>query len=719
MLGRNVIGSNTIHGIGIADAAGTQVLGNYIGVDTSGLLSKGNLGDGIRVLGTSSGTRIGGINDGEGNVVANNTGDGILVSSSSSTAAFILRNSIYNNGEQGIDLGADNGVSANDAGDTDTGSNGILNFPVLTAVSSASGGTTITGSFNSTANTTFRLEFFTNRPTIADAANGEGERYIGFTEVTTNGSGNATINLTLTDAWVNASSRISATATLISAGNYVATSEFAANVTATSSGIVVVDTNSDTSDGTTTSISALGAARGADGRISLREAITATNNTANGTGADRIVFAIPDMARTYESGTVNAAIPDNTTVTSTIPITNSGTVSDINVRVNINHTYDADLEITLIAPDGTRVQLAYQNGGANDNFTNTVFDDEASTAISAGAAPFTGSFRPLSPLWVLDGRSASGNWTLEVKDLATTDTGTLLDWGLTMSLNPTSGVVAPQIINAASALPSVTQALIIDGWTQAGYTTTPIIELTGNNAGTTRDGLTLASGSAGSTIRGFIINRFTGDGIEVNTSNSSVIEGNWIGLNTAGTAASANALRGINALNSTGLTIGGTSTASRNVISGNSQQGIYFDNVDNSFVYGNYVGTNAAGTGDINGTTSNTAQSGFVLLNGSSGNQIGNTSLAGARNVFSGNNHYGVEIQSLTSTNNTVVGNFIGTDVTGLAALGNTNGGFSFWGSGTGNLLGGNVIPGIWELGSGRKWCQRVADSGQLRGRGR
>jgi hypothetical protein len=226
----------------------------------------------------------------------------------------------------------------------------------------------------------------------------------------------------------------------------------------------------------------------------------------------------------------------------------------------------------------------------------------------------------------------------------------------------------------------------------------PIIELNGNNAGTLRDGLVLASGSSGSTIRGFIINRFTGDGIEINSSNSNVIEGNWIGLSNPGTSASANALRGLYAINSAGNTIGGTSTASRNVIAGNTQQGIYFDNIDTSFVYGNYIGTNAAGTADINGSTANTAQTGIVMLNGSSGNQIGNT-IAGARNVISGNNHYGAEVQGATSQNNTVSGNYIGTNYTGLAALGNTNGGFSFWGSGTGNSFVANVVAG--NLGQG------------------
>ena len=262
-----------------------------------------------------------------------------------------------------------------------------------------------------------------------------------------------------------------------------------------------------------------------------------------------------------------------------------------------------------------------------------------------------------------------------------------------------SGTGIQTISVGTTGLDSITDAVKIDAWTQSGWSSGPLIELNGGNTGTLKDGFHLASGSSGSTIRGFIVNRFTGDGIEINSSNNNVIEGNWIGLSNTGSSSSANALRGLYAINSTGLTIGGTSAASRNVISGNTQQGIYFDNIDNSFVYGNYVGTNATGTADINGSSSNTAQTGLVLINGSSGNNIGNSSLAGTRNVFSGNNHYGVEIQSATSTNNTVSGNYIGTDVTGLLGLGNVNGGFSFWGSGSGNLLANNVISANGSLG--------------------
>ncbi len=548
--GRNVISSNVIHGIGLTDAVSTYIYGNYIGTSAAGNVAKGNSGDGIRVQGTSSSSRIGWTTTTAANIIANNTGDGILVSSSSTTAASILGNSIYSNGEQGIDLGADNGNTINDAGDSDGGSNGTQNFPVISSATSSYTGTTLVGSVNSTANTRLRLEFFATRPAVADATYGEGERYLGFTTVTTDGSGNASYNFLLSNVWVNASDRITATATVDNNnGTFGGTSEFAVNTNATSSGVVVVDTTSDTSDGTTTSISSLGSSRGVDGRISLREAITATNNTTNGASADMIVFQI----------------------------------------------------------------------------------------------------------------FGSGLQTITV---------------------------------GATALPSVSQALLIDGWTQPGYTSSPVIELNGNNAGTTVSGLTLVSGSGGSTIRGLTINRFTGHGISITSSNNTVIEGNWIGVSNTGTAKSANALDGINASNSSGLTIGGSTTASRNVLSGNNQRGFFGDNIDTSFFYGNYFGTDHTGTLDIDTGAANTLQSGMLLQNDSDGNQVGDTSNALRRNLFSGTNHYGMEILSATSQNNTVVGNYFGTDATGLIALGNTNGGFSFWGSGTGNLLGGNVIAG-------------------------
>ncbi len=125
------------------------------------------------------------------------------------------------------------------------------------------------------------------------------------------------------------------------------------------------------------------------------------------------------------------SIPDLSTINSTQVISGAvGEITDLNVRVNITHTWNGDLRAWLIGPDGTMVNLFSNVGGSSDNFTNTVFDDEAGTAINSGTGPFTGSFRPAQPLSAFDGKGLNGTWTLRIQDTAGGDVGTLQNWAL-------------------------------------------------------------------------------------------------------------------------------------------------------------------------------------------------------------------------------------------------------------------------------------------------
>ena len=124
----------------------------------------------------------------------------------------------------------------------------------------------------------------------------------------------------------------------------------------------------------------------------------------------------------------NAARPGVTT--STIEVTDSGKVFDLNVELDITHTYDGQLTATLFSPDGTPVELFSNVGGSGDHFTATVLDDEAATSISAGSAPFTGAFQPEGSLAALNDLDAAGTWTLEISDNAKGDTGTLNSWSI-------------------------------------------------------------------------------------------------------------------------------------------------------------------------------------------------------------------------------------------------------------------------------------------------
>lgn len=127
------------------------------------------------------------------------------------------------------------------------------------------------------------------------------------------------------------------------------------------------------------------------------------------------------------------------TITSTLNVPATlGSITKLTVQLNIAHTYVGDLIVTLIAPDGTRVVLTSNFGGSGDNFTNTIFDDAAATAINSGAPPFNGTFRPFQALSALNGKAAAGQWKLEVADTANVDGGTLNSWSITVNSVETS-----------------------------------------------------------------------------------------------------------------------------------------------------------------------------------------------------------------------------------------------------------------------------------------
>lgn len=167
--------------------------------------------------------------------------------------------------------------------------------------------------------------------------------------------------------------------------------------------------------------------------ITLYHTINYTDGTAQ-------TFTIPlqlgaPTVNTYASLDVPKLITSTGTpiVTSTLPINLNGQVGKIKATLNINHTYDSDLVITLISPDNTRVILINKRGGAYDNFTNTVLDDSAATAISAGTAPFTGTYRPEQPLANFNTKPINGTWMLEIQDTVTGDGGSLNSWSLDIS----------------------------------------------------------------------------------------------------------------------------------------------------------------------------------------------------------------------------------------------------------------------------------------------
>lgn len=149
-------------------------------------------------------------------------------------------------------------------------------------------------------------------------------------------------------------------------------------------------------------------------------------------------FMFVRNTRKYDSTFASADVPIRITSdreTSFVSILNNPvnkTILDVNVLLNVQHSFDADLSFSLISPSGTEIILAGGVGLDGDNFTDTYFDDEAGVAIDSSAAlpPFTGTFRPVEKLWLFDGENSLGEWKLRVTDNGFQDGGFLLGWSV-------------------------------------------------------------------------------------------------------------------------------------------------------------------------------------------------------------------------------------------------------------------------------------------------
>ena len=132
----------------------------------------------------------------------------------------------------------------------------------------------------------------------------------------------------------------------------------------------------------------------------------------------------------FASTAAPQAITDHDTSRMDLVVDEDLVITDVDVTINITHSYDSDLTIWLETPWNQRIQLAMAVGAGGDNFVNTRLDDEAATSITAGAAPFTGSFRPMETLDAADAFSTEGTWTLVVVDDYDVDEGSIDDFTL-------------------------------------------------------------------------------------------------------------------------------------------------------------------------------------------------------------------------------------------------------------------------------------------------
>ena len=223
----NVISGNTLEGLRVTATDDVTVQGNFFGTDATGTLELGNgIGAALNAGGALFGPAAPG---GPGaNVVAFNSHG--VVASGFMLGNTVRGNSIHDNKFLGLDLSSDS-VSANDVGDTD---NGRQNFPIISSAVPEGGGVRIIGTLDSIASSPFDLDFYEN-PACSRFPQDylEGPKWIGATQVTTDGSGHAGFNVLISPVTVAPDLRVTATAT-DAAGS---TSEFSQRLVLSSAGL--------------------------------------------------------------------------------------------------------------------------------------------------------------------------------------------------------------------------------------------------------------------------------------------------------------------------------------------------------------------------------------------------------------------------------------------------------------------------------------------------
>ena len=205
-----------------------------------------------------------------------------------------------------------------------------------------------------------------------------------------------------------------------------------------------------------------------------------------------------------------------------------------------------------------------------------------------------------------------------------------------------------------------------------------------------------------------VISGNQGNGIEITAGGQAKIRGNYIGTNAAGTGDLGNSQHGILIANSSGSLIGGTDSDLRNVISGNNGNGISILTDFGFTASDNAVEGNFIGVDATGNTALGNDGSGISIQ--ASDNTIGGGNVVGRRNIISGNGANGVSLATTLATGNLVRGNYIGVGADGTTAIGNRNNGVQISGTAADNTIGNTgVTSGACDNG-----CNVIANNGDV-----
>jgi len=294
----------------------------------------------------------------------------------------------------------------------------------------------------------------------------------------------------------------------------------------------------------------------------------------------------------------------------------------------------------------------------------------------------------------------AGGLTLR-QAIASAKAGDVIDFAIPGSGNHT--------IQLSTALPAIKVPITIDGSSQPAYPGHPVIIIDGGQLSSNAAGLQLQG--SGSTVKSLAINSFPGDGIVV-SGNNITVQGCFIGVDANGSLDRGNGGNGITLANGASANlIGGDQPVQANVISANAT-GIRFSGDNNgNRVSGNFIGTDSSGASPLPNTFEGIFVSGGTG-NSIGGPTSGDQSGATGGNVISGNGSNGITLFSVFTTANSILGNFIGTNADGTALVPNGGDGIGLVGApgnfiggrlaGNGNVISGNKGTGISFTGGDR-----------------
>jgi parallel beta-helix repeat protein len=707
---RNVISGNGGPGVWISGGTLNAVLGNYIGLKAAGDVALGNDVGGVLVDGGALDTFIGSLNPGEGNVISGNSGDGVVISGTGTQSISVVGNTI------GLEATGDARVGNLGSGVVLTDS-ALLNLVQANFVSgNEANGLVLAGSAHDN-------QIATN--------------HIGLDSTGLLSRHNALDGVLIADG---------ATSNLVGGDELHEVNTISANH---GNGVQITgaSTTLNTVSGNWIGIDNAGNDEG-NGGAGVKIAGGAWNNTVGGTAAGERNIISGNGSGVWIMG---PGTHSNTVAGNYVGLALDGDTAVGNDSYGVALSDDAQNNVIGGTAEGARNVISGNGDGlafwGSETMGNSVLGNYIGTDAtgslergngSSGILMIGGHHNTIGGSGAGAGNLISGNqlglflsgsgvhhYTIVGNYVGTDATGAAAvpnQYGIYLL----SGAHDNTIGGSSSADGNLISGNQYDG-IQILSSSTVSNTVSANHIGTDasgtsalpngRYGVIIASAAKHNLVGGDAAgegnlvsgNGETGVQIQDTGTMSNTVSGNLIGTDVSGTLPLGNSGHGVGLYSGVQYNVvGGDTEAERNVIADNGWSGVALvgSGTDHNLVLGNYVGTDAAGsTGLGNG------QDGVLIQSGAEQNTIGGDS-SGERNVISGNDGDGVQVSGSETAGNAISGNYIGLGADGDLVLGNAANGIYLWGTGGGNIVGGDTA-GERNVISGNYMGVKISEGGQ------